>query len=533
MSSSDADHTGISALPVSRIFSDKFEFDLLAKNSTEARSSGSFADPFSRALDTNKVSSEGQSDAALSLWRGLLQDQVATLTREVDSLRSVNSQNEARMAQVMQFLEKHQHALALEPKERQRCLEKAVEHVAHERAAREQQIRGAVTELRESIGEQLCEQKAELRRMVGDLCQQEREQTKTMVARARQILDSDESLRLRLQNLFECEMISKEEFKGEFQRLEKLSHDMSQAYTEENLRKGEAISRCEDEIRRVASHFETETRRFSEALEKVVARLPVRRAVTLPDDAKSVRSISPDKASEASPKAASSRTVSPEHSRAATILSRAKSPEQAKTSATAQLASSSDARAISPVKKVIASSPSRRVGSTSPLRARAASPVPRTSALTGRTSSAERQQAPLSIVPQATGRPVSPVRQGSPVRPASPIKRVSPIRPGSPIRALSPSGGLLLGGARSWAFGNPQAKVTAVAAPGTMPLLSGKSGLAAMSPRSLTLLNPVGLPTSTGFPPGLARSDKTQAARQLAEREKNNEASSASSSSSV
>lgn len=419
-----------------RIFSEKFDFDMITKNSAEGRSSGSYADPFSRALDTNKASSDSPPDGSIGLWRGLLQDQVATLTREVDSLRSVNSQNEARMAQVMQFLEKHQHALALEPKERQRCLETAMEHIAHERTAREQQIRGAFSELREGFNEQ----RTELRQMVADMCQQEREQTKTMVARARQILDSDESLRQRLQSLLETEMITKDEFKGEFQRLEKLSHDLSVAYTEESFRKGEAISRCEEEIRQVASHFEVETRRFSEALEKVTERLSVRRAV--PDN------------------------------RLTTICSRSKSPEQTKPLAATQLAS--DARTTSPLKRVIVSSPSKRQGSTSPLRARAASPVPRTSA----------------IAAQATGRHASPVKQGSPVRHAS------PIRPASPVRALSPSGGLLLGASRSWAFGNPQPKVSAVA-----PLLSGKQGLAGMSPRSLTVLTPRVLPTNTAISP--------------------------------
>lgn len=60
---------------------------------------------------------------------------------------------------------------------------------------------------------------AEVQRLVADLCSKERAQAKTLLSRAKQILDSDEALRERLGEVLQCEMVSKPEFLEEIARL--------------------------------------------------------------------------------------------------------------------------------------------------------------------------------------------------------------------------------------------------------------------------------------------------------------------------
>merc|ERR1740133_861552 len=58
-------------------------------------------------------------------------------------------------------------------------------------------------------------QKAELRQHLTDMSSTEREQSKSLLARARQILDSDEALRQKLQTLLAEEVVTRADFIGE------------------------------------------------------------------------------------------------------------------------------------------------------------------------------------------------------------------------------------------------------------------------------------------------------------------------------
>jgi hypothetical protein len=60
---------------------------------------------------------------------------------------------------------------------------------------------------------------ANLKHLLTDTCNREREQTKTLLGKARQILESDEALRERLQSLLGCEMVTRADFTSETARL--------------------------------------------------------------------------------------------------------------------------------------------------------------------------------------------------------------------------------------------------------------------------------------------------------------------------
>jgi hypothetical protein len=180
-------------------------FDLnMLKSSSQAQtlqstcSPGSFEDVVSaKCLEENSESQAG----LLKLWWGLIQDQLSTLNREIESLRHANAQMEARQSQFVQFLSEQVAA-------RQSQEEAIVEHIAKERASREEQISVSILEV-----------KTELQTWVRAAFDEEFNQTKTLLARARQILDSDETLRSRLQSLLQTEMVSKSEFRQETQKL--------------------------------------------------------------------------------------------------------------------------------------------------------------------------------------------------------------------------------------------------------------------------------------------------------------------------
>merc|ERR1711937_599398 len=65
----------------------------------------------------------------------------------------------------------------------------------------------------------LEQQKAELKQHLTEMSSREREQTKTLLARARQMLDSDEALRQKLETLLPHDMVTKSDFLSETQRL--------------------------------------------------------------------------------------------------------------------------------------------------------------------------------------------------------------------------------------------------------------------------------------------------------------------------
>jgi len=174
----------------------------------------SFANSLDSAAKPNQETSvtsangEQSQSSLLQLWWALIQDQMASSNREIESLRRANSQLEARQSQIVQFLSEQQGKsgeLRQGFAAHQECVQ---ELLANERISREQQIRGAVSEVRDII----ADQKVELNRLVRETCEKERDQTKSMLARARQILDSDESLRVRLQSLLHTEMVSKADF---------------------------------------------------------------------------------------------------------------------------------------------------------------------------------------------------------------------------------------------------------------------------------------------------------------------------------
>mmetsp|Transcript_68307 Transcript_68307/g.108386 ORF Transcript_68307/g.108386 Transcript_68307/m.108386 type:complete len:337 (+) Transcript_68307:28-1038(+) len=141
----------------------------------------------------------------LKLWWGLIQDQLTTLNREIESLRHSNAQMETRQSQFVQFLSEQQNSWVAA---RQSQEEAVVEHIAKERKTREEYVSMAMLEM-----------KADLQQWVRNEFEQEFNQTKTMLARARQILDSDENLRTELQNLMQTEMVSKNDFFQETQKL--------------------------------------------------------------------------------------------------------------------------------------------------------------------------------------------------------------------------------------------------------------------------------------------------------------------------
>lgn len=89
------------------------------------------------------------------------------------------------------------------------------EIMAEERASREENLQS----LREEFGQKSFASDAQLKKLVTDLCAKEREQAKSLLAHAKQILESDEVLRQRLQSVLQCEMVSKEEFLEEIRSL--------------------------------------------------------------------------------------------------------------------------------------------------------------------------------------------------------------------------------------------------------------------------------------------------------------------------
>jgi len=188
---------------------------------SESRGTTSFEEVFARSMEAKPkeeavAPGEGQSQSGLlHLWWALIQDQMASFSREIESLRRTNAQLEARQTQIVQFISEQQGKGA-DLKTSIATHQEAIQsQLANERVSREQQIRGAMTEVRDIISDQ----KVEMHRLVRETCEKERDQTKTMLARARQILDSDESLRDRLQTLLQTEMVSKAEFSDAMQDL--------------------------------------------------------------------------------------------------------------------------------------------------------------------------------------------------------------------------------------------------------------------------------------------------------------------------
>jgi hypothetical protein len=103
----------------------------------------------------------------LQLWWGLVQDQLASSNREIESLRRANSQLEARLTQTIQLLSDQQNRVGMLRQESAAQHEQIVEQLANERLAREQQIRGMVADVREVISEA----KVDLQKVVRDACE--------------------------------------------------------------------------------------------------------------------------------------------------------------------------------------------------------------------------------------------------------------------------------------------------------------------------------------------------------------------------
>jgi len=196
-----------------------FDLNMLKTTSTASHNLQTMS--FEDIVSAKCLEENGESQTSLlKLWWGLIQDQLSTLNREIESLRHANSQMEARQSQFVQFLSEQQNSWM---SARQSQEETIREKIATERSSREEHVSVSVLEV-----------KTELQQWVRDAFDEEFNQTKTMLARARQILDSDETLRARLQSLLQTEMVSKNEFRQETQKI----------WTEVKLDRSRAGSPC-------------------------------------------------------------------------------------------------------------------------------------------------------------------------------------------------------------------------------------------------------------------------------------------------
>lgn len=96
-----------------------------------------------------------------------------------------------------------------------RSLGEQEELLSKERQARDAQQ----ASLEAQVDVECRKMEADLKHILADTCNREREQTKALLGRTRQILESDEALRERLQNLLSSEMVSKADFTSETSRL--------------------------------------------------------------------------------------------------------------------------------------------------------------------------------------------------------------------------------------------------------------------------------------------------------------------------
>lgn len=95
--------------------------------------------------------------------------------------------------------------------------------MAEERAAHEASLTSLADSLRHEFGQMEFNRSsandAQVKKLVTELCAKEREQAKTFLAQAKQILESDEVLRQRLQTVLQFEMVTKDEFAEEIKNL--------------------------------------------------------------------------------------------------------------------------------------------------------------------------------------------------------------------------------------------------------------------------------------------------------------------------
>lgn len=107
-------------------------------------------------------------------------------------------------------------------KEHQKSLDNLESLVVEQIAQVQLDVAKATGDLQEKLGvlqQSLADPKTELRQVVNDMCAKERDQTKQLLSRAKQILDTDEGLRQRLQTLLASQMVSRTDFTSEIDRL--------------------------------------------------------------------------------------------------------------------------------------------------------------------------------------------------------------------------------------------------------------------------------------------------------------------------
>lgn len=96
------------------------------------------------------------------------------------------------------------------------CFEALKDIITEERALRENALTSLENDLKN--GASGCTLN-EVKRLMGDMCAKEREQVKTLLGHAKNMLDSDEALRAKLEAVLQSEMVTKAEFFNEINRL--------------------------------------------------------------------------------------------------------------------------------------------------------------------------------------------------------------------------------------------------------------------------------------------------------------------------
>lgn len=156
-----------------------------------------------------RVTADLEREAAA---RAEMQEKLVKLTGDFERERQNQISNvsvlQSQVKSVSSTLDSEREEWA---RRRSDLLDKIMQHIT-------EQERGTKQD-RQARELQADQHRQELRQLVADCCSQEREQTQAVVARARQILDTDDALRQKLNSFLQTEIVSKADFAAETQRL--------------------------------------------------------------------------------------------------------------------------------------------------------------------------------------------------------------------------------------------------------------------------------------------------------------------------